>query len=278
MNIKELMDYTGRPALYAKGTAVMWTDPHISRQLLALHIDPISDAASRRSQSIEAIVRYICAKVGAGSRVLDLGCGPGLYANQLTKAGHCVTGIDFSAGSIAYAKETATQSGCNIDYICADYLKTDLGGGYDIVIMIYCDFGVLSADARQTLLHKVHGALRPGGLFFFDALNERTIEKLMFQRSWDAAPSGFWKSAPYICLTESFHYPEPKAMLDQHIVIDKDGSGEVYRFWNHYFSAEDIHTMAAQAGFAVAQTDQILHGGGPYNDDGVTFYTLCKQR
>jgi len=227
MNIKELMTYTGRPVLYAEGTAVMWTDPYISQQLLALHIDAQSDTASRRSQSIEAIVRHVSAKIDVGSAVLDLGCGPGLYATRLARAGHRVTGIDFSAGSIAYARDAAVKDGCDIDYVCADYLDAVLGDGYDIVVMIYCDFGVLSADARQTLLRKVHSALKPGGLFFFDALNEKTIGKLSFQRNWDAAPSGFWKDGPYICLEESFHYPDAKATLDQHIVIDEYGSCEV---------------------------------------------------
>jgi hypothetical protein len=100
---------------------------------------------------------------------------------------------------------------------------------------------------------------------------------LTFQKSWEAAPSGFWRDAPYICLTESFHYPEPKSTLDQHIVIDNGGSGEVYRFWNHYFSADDINAMAASFGFTVDAAEPILHGEGAYNDDGVTFYTLRKQ-
>ena len=43
-----------RPALFAPGTSHFWTDPHISRQMLAAHLDPTTDAASRRPATIDA--------------------------------------------------------------------------------------------------------------------------------------------------------------------------------------------------------------------------------
>ena len=36
-------------------------------------------------------------------KILDLGCGPGLYAELLAKKGHSITGVDFSENSIQYA-------------------------------------------------------------------------------------------------------------------------------------------------------------------------------
>ena len=38
-------------------------------------------------------------------KILDLGCGPGLYTIRLSAAGYDVTGMDYSRRSIAYAKE-----------------------------------------------------------------------------------------------------------------------------------------------------------------------------
>jgi len=42
-----------RPALFTPGEALFWNDPYISEQMLAAHLDPKSDAASRRPQIID---------------------------------------------------------------------------------------------------------------------------------------------------------------------------------------------------------------------------------
>ena len=41
--------------------------------------------------------------------IADFGCGPGLYAQRLARAGLNVTGIDFSANSLQYAREVASN-------------------------------------------------------------------------------------------------------------------------------------------------------------------------
>ena len=74
-----------RPALFAPHSAPFWDDPHISQQLLAAHLDPRSDAASRCPDTIDRSVAWLTSQLDLRScgRVLDLGCGPGLYAERL---------------------------------------------------------------------------------------------------------------------------------------------------------------------------------------------------
>ena len=52
----------------------------------------------------------------AGKRVLDVGCGGGLLAESLARAGAQVTGIDLAPGMIEVARLHAADSGLNIDY------------------------------------------------------------------------------------------------------------------------------------------------------------------
>ena len=58
--------------------------------------------------------------------ILDLGCGPGLYASEFAMRGHSVTGIDFSAESIRFAEENAVP-GLDIRFRNEDYLNEQLG-------------------------------------------------------------------------------------------------------------------------------------------------------
>ena len=140
----------------------MWTDEYISKQLLKMHINPDNDMASRNEKSIDKTIRWIIERIGReDARILDLGCGPGLYAEKLGRAGYSVTGIDFSATSIAYAKHSAEQNGLSINYMCMDYMEFDEQDAYDLIMLIYCDFGVLSVEQRkQTAQPCLQGAER----------------------------------------------------------------------------------------------------------------------
>jgi hypothetical protein len=46
MNISDIIAKTKKPGIYEKGTAFMWTDEHISKQLLHIHLDPDIDLAN----------------------------------------------------------------------------------------------------------------------------------------------------------------------------------------------------------------------------------------
>ena len=161
-----------RPALFAPHEAPFWDDPHIATQMLAAHLDPETDAASRRPATIDATVAWIVEQLGlsAGDRVLDLGCGPGLYCQRLARLGLDVTGIDLSENSLLYAREQAAAEGLPIRYIHANYLTLDAAAEYDAALLIYYDFGVLPDPDRDDLLRRVRRALRPAGAFVFDVL------------------------------------------------------------------------------------------------------------
>jgi SAM-dependent methyltransferase len=278
MDIANILTLSRQPRLYEKGTAVMWTDEYISRQLLEIHLNPASNAASRNPGTIERLVGWMRQEIGSNRRtILDLGCGPGLYAERFARAGYDVTGVDFSANSIAYAREQAKKMGLNVDYARLNYLDMDYREQFDAVLMIYCDFGVLTADERVLLIKKIYAALKPGGVFFFDALNKDVLSRLRFEKTWTASKKGFWRDGPYVCLTESFHYPEQKAMLDQYIVIGDDGQQKVYRFWNHYFAPDDIGKMFDVAGFSgVEHFENLMNANELFNDTDVTFYMVQK--
>ena len=111
MKIEDIMSKSVKPDLYEKGTAFMWTDDYISKQLLQVHLNPDVDLASRKKTSVEKTVNWILKtqKDKGKLKILDLGCGPGLYAEKFANAGHLVTGIDISANSIEFAKKSAHQ-------------------------------------------------------------------------------------------------------------------------------------------------------------------------
>lgn len=257
----------------------MWTDPHISKQLLQIHLNPEIDLASRKRVTIEKTINWIFGQVPDKElSILDLGCGPGLYTQQMAQKGHRVTGVDFSKNSINYAIAQAKAKNLEINYINKNYLNLDLPENtFDLVMMIYTDLGVLLPDERIQLLSKIEKALKPGGTFIFDVLNDKDLDKKVSPKNWEVAEQGFWRNSRYLALSDSFFYEEQKVILNQHIVAD-DEKTNVYRFWTHFFSIEDINQILQPFGFeeieffdAVLPPDDNLWSG-----DNVTFCRTIK--
>ncbi|MFZ7120073.1 MAG: class I SAM-dependent methyltransferase [Eubacteriaceae bacterium] len=278
MDIKKIINLVNDVKPYEKGTVVMWTDEYISKKLLEMHVNQNINIASRKGVSIDKTINWILKELDKNdSELLDLGCGPGLYTEKLAKKGYKVTGIDFSKNSIEYAKNRAKQNNIDVNYICKDYLDLDFREKFDLITMIYCDFGVLSIEERKAFLKNVYYALKPGGIFIFDALNKYTIDNLKFQTDWEFSTGGFWQDKPYLCLSQSSHFPKNKAILDENIIIDEENNYKIYRFWNHYFDGDDINNIFKRLGFKKVENYQnVIENDGLYNDKGVTFYKATK--
>ena len=279
MDLKNLEAFINKPPLYEKGNSVMWTDKHISKKLLEIHLDLGIDLASRSQQNINITIEFILKHLNNSKiKILDLGCGPGLYAEQLAAAGHSVTGVDFSESSIEYASKQAKIKKLDIDYICEDYLAIEFKEKFDLVLLVYTDLGVLIPSEREKLLSNIHKALKPGGIFFFDVINDKNIEqKFPENKTWTYEAKGFWKDAPYLELTNGIHYRKEKVFLQQHIIIDQEGTIKTYRFWTHYFGNDDMIKILKKNGFTNMEGfDDVLPGTNIWSGDNINFYVAKK--
>ena len=278
MELHKIIKAIQKPEVYTKGTALMWTDEYISERLLEVHLNPDIELASRKATTIDNTVGWILDKVpGEGLEILDLGCGPGLYAEKLAEKGHHVSGVDFSANTISHARESASRKKLDISYRCQNYLELEDENRYDLVMIIFTDFGVLMPEDRKRLLAKVRRALKPGGRFLFDVLNENFPVTEAGSRNWETAEKGFWRSGPHLALTESFYYEEEQVTLTQHVVVDESEVVGVYRFWIHTFSHGELKELLSIEGFPSAECyDRIIPGCDMYRSEDVTFCIACK--
>lgn len=106
----------------------------------------------------------------AGRRVLDVGCGGGLLAESLARAGAQVTGIDLAPGMIEAARLHAAESGLAIDYrvSAAETLADSAPGAYDVVTCMEMLEHVPAPAATMVTLARL---VRPGGAVFVSTLN-----------------------------------------------------------------------------------------------------------
>lgn len=276
MKLYKIINSTVKPEIYEQGTAQMWTDSYISKQLLEVHLNKELDLASRKMSTIESTVEWILSKAGNDKlNILDLGCGPGLYTELLAKKGHKVTGVDFSKHSINYAIKEASKKNLNIKYIHENYLKLELPeNSFDLVIIIFTDFGVLTPNERSKLLGIIKKTLKPKGIFIFDVLNDHNFEDKVSPKNWEVSKQGFWRNEPYIALSESFLYQKNKLVLNQHIIIDEKANFDIFRFWIHFFSHEDLTKILEEHNFNnLSFYENVLPEENIWSGKNVTF---CK--
>ena len=252
---------TRKPALFEPSEAPFWDDPHISRELLRCHLDDTQEAASRPATAIRAIVDRLVSGgvVGAGTRVLDLGCGPGRYAEALASAGAPVTGVDFSARSIAYARESAARQGLDIEYRLQDFRTLDEVEAFDVVMQVYGELSTFGNPVRDQILADIRRALVPGGWLVFDASTPAHRARVGRRNGWSVAEGGLWRAGPHLVLSDAFEYPDD-VWCDQYVVADDDGV-TAYRMWFHDYWPQTLSPVLGRAGFAVEEFRDGLDGG-----------------
>ncbi len=260
---------TMKPALFALGEPHFWNDRYISSQMLKAHLDPDTDSASRKHQTIDKIVDFLSSPdiMGQVTRLLDLGCGPGLYASRFAQKGMEVTGIDISSRSIEYAREHAQKNRLMADYRCLDFLDLDYHGEFDAAIQIYGELNTLSDDKRDFFLARVREALTDEGILIFDVTTREQRKKEGIKKRWDISEGGFWRPARHLVLEQGFDYPEYDTWLDQYIVMDEIGSVTVYRNWFHDYTLASLQDVLTKAGFKILQAWNDLTGT-PYDAQG----------
>lgn len=115
-----------------------------------------------------ALIEQLRAAGIDGGLVVDLGCGSGVVARELVRAGYDVVGVDLSADMIRLAGETVPEAtfvhGSFVDVelpACAAVTAVGQSLGYAF------DTRNSPGELRK-LFSRVQLALRPGGVFLFD--------------------------------------------------------------------------------------------------------------
>jgi 2-polyprenyl-6-hydroxyphenyl methylase / 3-demethylubiquinone-9 3-methyltransferase len=104
------------------------------------------------------------------ARVLDVGCGGGLLAESLARAGADVMAIDLAPTMVETARLHALDSGLSIDYQVesAESVLARLAGKFDVVTCMEMLEHVPEPAATVAVLG---GLLRPGGDLFISTIN-----------------------------------------------------------------------------------------------------------
>jgi SAM-dependent methyltransferase len=153
------------------------------QDLAYIHDAGFGDFARNAAPGLLRILRANGVRRGL---VVDLGCGSGILAREFIDAGYDVLGVDISPAMIALARRKAPRA----RFMVASLSSFELPACDAIVstgeCLNYTFDGPRTRQSISALFHRVHAALRPGGMFVFDIAGPARAPESKTRRVWSA--------------------------------------------------------------------------------------------
>lgn len=120
-------------------------------------------------------------------KVLDLGCGEGLYSLLFAAEGYEVVGVDISSSAIKWARCRAVEQDLtNAQFRVGDVTRLGdfAGEQFNVVLSVHCYHCLSDANDRIAHLREAWRVLRSGGVFVFDNMAAPRAEDMSQFRTW----------------------------------------------------------------------------------------------
>ena len=118
----------------------------------------------------ESVLPEYLAEMGIEARdLLDIACGEGSFAIEMSKMGYQVTGIDQSHQMIDLARKRNNTENATVDFQVEDMRSFSFDKSFDLVTCFFDSLNyMLTIKDLQEVFENAYQALRPGGYFIFD--------------------------------------------------------------------------------------------------------------
>lgn len=244
-----------RPEPWSGGGNLPWDDPAFSRRMLREHLDQSHGAASRVDAERAVQVAWLAERLTLepGAALLDVTCGPGLYAVDFARRGLQVTGVDFGPAAIDYARTLAQEEGVadSCHFVQEDVRAYQFGEArFDAAIFLYGQLAVFPRTEAEQLLRAVAGSLRPGGRLVVELLAQERVDK-SDSNWWFTDDTGLWGDAPFLNLGERFWNEEQQLSCERYYTLHlQTGEFDEILLCDQTYAMAEMVAMMRTAGFA----------------------------
>ncbi len=265
------------PIPFVDGVSFPWGDPEFSQRMLELHLDGSHGAASRPAREIAlqngAIRNWL--GLSPGSRLLDVGCGPGLHAFGLAGHGVDVFGLDISPAALAYARGLSPAERCH--FFLADFHRIGIAPqSMDAAIFLYGQFAAMPRDEALDVLDEISSALRSSGVLLLELLDPEKVDR-SDSSWWFTDQGGLWGDFPYLHLGERHWDEKQHASLERYYIVNLETGGmREYTLADQVYTLGDIRKMARSVGMELCHVYPAW-AGLPLSDAGEWIVYLLRK-
>jgi ubiquinone/menaquinone biosynthesis C-methylase UbiE len=199
------------------------------------------------------------ARLQAGQRALDVGCGPGALTAQLVErlGPHAVVAVDPSTPFVAAAR--ARFPDVDVRAATAEQLPFP-DDSFDAAINLFSSLGYLGDEEDTRVLAEIRRVLRPGARLVVELLHRDRLVRGFAEQDWRLLGEG-----RLLLEQRTFDAAAGVAQTTQ-TLIDGAGGRESRTFSVRVYSATELVAMLGRAGFTDARAYGDLDGS-PFGVD-----------
>ncbi len=184
--------------------------------------------------------------VATGGVVLDLGCGPGHHAVELTSRGYGVVGYDLSLYQLALASDVAHERGQKLNFLQGDMREMAFDEMFDGIFCWNTTFGYFEEEKNVHVAERVFRALRPGGMFLIDVVNRDYVAA--------SSPCQLWyEGDSCVCMDDmSLDFITSRMRVKRSVILDDGRTREVV-YSVRVYSLHELGKLLHDVGFRVTE-------------------------
>ena len=183
--------------------------------------------------------------VAKGAMVLDLACGTGRHAIELTRRGYQVVGFDLSLAMLARAADEAQERNQKLNFVQGDMREMTFEDTFDGVYCWNTSFGFFEEEKNAQIVTNVRRALKTGGQFLLDVINRDFLAR--------QAPSVAWfEGEGCVCMDEmNIDWITSRMRVKRTMMMD-DGRTKETEYSIRVYSLHELGKLLHDSGFRVA--------------------------
>jgi SAM-dependent methyltransferase len=181
-----------------------------------------------------------------GAMVLDLACGTGRHAIELTRRGYQVVGFDLSLAMLAKAADEAQDRSQKLNFVQGDMREMTFDGTFDGVYCWNTSFGFFEEEKNAAVIANVRRALKPGGQVLLDVVNRDFIAA--------QCPSLVWfEGDGCVCMDDmTIDWITSRMKVKRTMMMD-DGRSREIEYSIRLYALHELGKLLHDNGFRVAQ-------------------------
>lgn len=219
-----------------------WYEDWFGEDYLKVYPHRDEDEARQQVDFVERIMPLSSAR-----RILDLGCGSGRHALEMSERGYNITCFDLSSVLLSMAKKKGGNDNCCVRFVEGDMRDLPFKSVFDVVVSFFTTFGYFETDEEnvKTLLSIKH-VLKPGGAFMQDYLNKDYVIKNLVPVD-SRTENGFE-------MKQERRFNAQAQRIEKKITLSENGKSREYFESVRVYTLEEMQSMIAHAGLILTQT------------------------
>jgi SAM-dependent methyltransferase len=268
-----------QPSQATPRTPLVIVPPHVSSPLAP---PPMTDAAAQRKRArpwweelfnddfIRTMAKITDSQIATecdfvedslgvaqGAMVLDLACGTGRHAIELTKRGYHVVGFDLSLAMLARAADEAQERSSKLNFVQGDMREMTFEETFDGVYCWNTSFGFFEEEKNAQVIARVHKALKKGGQFLLDVANRDYLATQTPSLAW-------FEGEGCICMDEmNIDHITSRMKVKRTMMMD-DGRTREIEYSIRLYALHELGKLLHDHGFRVAEVSGRIATPGVY--------------